>query len=76
MALDVSGYLREQEQKASQAALSGSSDELANQWAELDKLYTKKLWHQLTVTLLQFANNKNVNLVELYEKFVRDFEMR
>jgi len=72
MALDISGYLRDQEHKATQAA----HQELANQWAELDQLYTKKLWHQLTVKLLDFVKNGDVNLVELYEKFIRDFEMR
>jgi 26S proteasome regulatory subunit N9 len=30
----------------------------------------------LTVTVLEFAKNPNVNLVEMYEKFIRDFEMR
>jgi 26S proteasome regulatory subunit N9 len=46
----------------------------------LEDLYSKKLWHQLTVRLLEFIKHpelqSNRRLVELYENFIRDFEMR
>lgn len=69
MSLDVSTYLRKKEQTA-------GNNELGNKWAKLDDLYTRKLWHQLTVELHEFAKLPGINLVELYDNFIRDFEMR
>lgn len=48
-----------------------------DQWVKFEELYEKKLWHQLTVTLLDFIRKDNPsNLLEIYENFVVDFETR
>lgn len=51
-----------------------------NDWLELEELYTKKLWHQLTLKCLEFVNKPDVQqaniLVPMYEKFITDFEHR
>nr|CAG4641685.1 EOG090X05V9 [Eurycercus lamellatus] len=52
--------------------------DLAAEWAKLESLYNKKLWHQLTIELLDFVKHpslqSNNELVQLYENFVADFE--
>jgi len=43
-------------------------------------LYNKKLWHQLTLKLAEFVKlpqfEKGTELVELYDRFIRDFETK
>jgi len=72
MPIDVAGYLSEQQRK--------SSHELAQEWAALEELYNKKLWHQLTLRLNQFVRNPALSqgdaLVKLYQNFIVDFEHR
>ncbi|XP_002734515.1 26S proteasome non-ATPase regulatory subunit 13-like [Saccoglossus kowalevskii] len=69
---DVSGFLSEQQ--------SSSSPEVAAEWAKLEELYNKKLWHQLTLHLLVFVKNpcfdQGDGLLQLYEHFLSDFEHR
>jgi len=72
MGVDVAGYLSEQQRK--------SSSELAPEWAALEELYNKKLWHQLTLRLSEFVKNPALSqgdaLVKLYQNFIVDFESR
>ncbi|XP_017775177.1 PREDICTED: 26S proteasome non-ATPase regulatory subunit 13 [Nicrophorus vespilloides] len=57
-----------------------SSKELATEWAQLEELYTKKLWHQLTLKLLVFVKNptlqKGDQLIQLYSNFITTFESK
>ena len=52
--------------------------ELAAEWAKLENFYNKKLWHQLTIELLEFVKHPSLQsgneLYQLYENFVADFE--
>ncbi|KRY31005.1 putative 26S proteasome non-ATPase regulatory subunit 13 [Trichinella spiralis] len=47
-------------------------------WATMEKFYTKKLWHQLSVCVRDATLNKEfvseITLVKFYENFVRHFE--
>lgn len=71
MAQKVSDYLAKQQQAA------GITAQTAAYYAAFEELYTKKLWHQLTLKLLAFiAEERPANLVELYENFIIDFESR
>lgn len=49
-------------------------------WHRLEELYNKKLWHQLTLQLLDFVQDpecvKGDGLIKLYENFISDFEHR
>jgi len=67
---DVAKYLNTKQ--------SASDEDLAAAWSKLESLYNKKLWHQLTIELLDFVNHPslqvNDELVLLYENFVADFE--
>lgn len=57
-----------------------NSGQLAQEWAELEELYSKKLWHQLTLKVLELVYRpelqQGLQLVEMYEKFISDFEHR
>lgn len=56
-----------------------SAEELSKQWGELDHLYTRRLWHELTVKLLGFVNDESFSqggLLELYENLIKDIEDR
>lgn len=70
---DVSGYLQQQQ------SLSSDPEEAAV-WNRLEELYGKKLWHQLTLLLLEFVQDphfaKGDGLIKLYENFINDFEHR
>lgn len=72
MPRDVASYLAEQQRK--------SSGDIASDWAELEELYNKKLWHQLTLKLNTFIKTpafaKGDALVRLYDNFLTDFEHR
>lgn len=72
MVRDISGYLRNKETTASK--------EMAEKWSKLDELHSKRLWHQLTVQLLSLVKEpelqSNKALIDLYENFIREFELR
>ncbi|VEN57812.1 unnamed protein product [Callosobruchus maculatus] len=55
-----------------------SPKELSAEWAELEELYNKRLWHQLTLKILQFIKKpelqKGDNLIQLYLNFIQTFE--
>jgi len=57
---------------------ASSSPELATQWAQVEELYNKKLWHQLTLKLDSLVKEPSLKdkLVTIYEEFVADFEAR
>ncbi|EEB19546.1 26S proteasome non-ATPase regulatory subunit, putative [Pediculus humanus corporis] len=69
---DVSQYL--------QARQSESPKEIASDWAKLEELYNKKLWHQLTLKVEEFVKNpalqKGDALIKLYNNFIYVFENR
>ncbi|CAH1800153.1 unnamed protein product, partial [Owenia fusiformis] len=69
---DVSAYLAEQQTK--------TKGDIATTFSNLETLYNKKLWHQLTLELQEFVKNpyfdKGTGLIELYEHFLADFEHR
>ncbi|XP_034951257.1 26S proteasome non-ATPase regulatory subunit 13 [Chelonus insularis] len=52
--------------------------ELAAEWAQLEELYNKRLWHQLTLKLETFVKHpalqKGDNLIQLYKNFLSTFE--
>ncbi|CAF0892532.1 unnamed protein product [Brachionus calyciflorus] len=52
----------------------------AKDWLEIEELYNRKLWHQLTLKCLEFVNRQDVQqanvLIPMYEKFITDFEHR
>jgi len=72
MPKDVGAYLAEQQKK--------SSGDIATEWSQLEELYNKKLWHQLTLRIQNFVKNpifnKGDGLIRLYENFISDFEHR
>lgn len=72
MPKDVGSYLAEQQKKA--------SGDIATEWGQLEELYNKKLWHQLTLRLGAFVKNpifsKGDGLIRMYENFIADFEHR
>lgn len=53
---------------------------IAEEWAYLEELYSKKLWHQLTLKLETFIKHKDLNKdngrIKLYNNFVRNFETK
>lgn len=66
--IDVNGYLNQKKQ-------SSPANEVW--WTEFENLYSKKLWHQLTLKLLEYVRRgESGDLVELYENFITDFETR
>ncbi|CAK1592818.1 unnamed protein product [Parnassius mnemosyne] len=52
--------------------------ELAADWAKLEELYNKKLWHQITLKLQEMVNypsqQSGDNLIQLYNNFITVFE--
>merc|ERR1712154_300118 len=69
---DVTSFLKNQ--------IAQSTGTVQQYWIEMETLYDKKLWHQLTIKLLEFvkldACSKGTGLVDLYENFLIDFEHR
>ncbi|XP_075212883.1 regulatory particle non-ATPase 9 [Lycorma delicatula] len=57
---------------------SCSDKNLASEWAQIEELYNKKLWHQLTIKLRAFVKNPNLQkgdeLLQLYQNFIQNFE--
>ncbi|XP_077319595.1 26S proteasome non-ATPase regulatory subunit 13-like isoform X1 [Lithobates pipiens] len=72
---DVTTFLQQQQQES-----QSSSPEVAGVWHRLEQLYNKRLWHQLTLQLLDFVQDpecvKGDGLIKLYEKCISDFEHR
>uniref|UniRef100_A0A4W2BTK8 26S proteasome non-ATPase regulatory subunit 13 n=1 Tax=Bos indicus x Bos taurus TaxID=30522 RepID=A0A4W2BTK8_BOBOX len=68
---DVPGFLQQSQSSGpGQAAV----------WHRLEELYTKKLWHQLTLQVLDFVQDpcfaQGDGLIKLYENFISEFEHR
>jgi len=66
----VSAYLQDLQKK---------SGGLSEYFGSFEQLFDKRLWHQLSVKLLEFVQleqAKQFNLVELYENFIADFETK
>ncbi|XP_056639649.1 26S proteasome non-ATPase regulatory subunit 13 [Diorhabda sublineata] len=67
---NVNDYLSKKQQECPK--------ELSSEWAELEELHNKKLWHQITLKLLTFIKKpelqKNDNLIQLYTNFIQSFE--
>lgn len=57
---------------------ASTSPSLASEYAVFEDLYTRKLWHQLTIKLEEFLVLEGAadHLIPLYEKFIRDFKHR
>ncbi|KAL1502084.1 hypothetical protein ABEB36_007282 [Hypothenemus hampei] len=55
-----------------------SPKDLIPEWAALEELHNKKLWHQLTLKLLVLIKRpelqKSDNLLQLYNNFIQTFE--
>ncbi|TFY77377.1 hypothetical protein EWM64_g6637 [Hericium alpestre] len=68
--IDVDEYLT--------TALSATPPELHPYFQAFQELHSRKLWHQLTVKLLEFfAHPLALNIrVDVFNRFVRDFEPR
>ncbi|CAD5215911.1 unnamed protein product [Bursaphelenchus xylophilus] len=73
MAERVENYL-------SQKKNSAKSPEIAEVFQNLEKAYTKKLWHQLTLDVKKCVANptfvSEVDLKEFYDNFIHEFELR
>ncbi|MGH0190319.1 UNVERIFIED_CONTAM: hypothetical protein FKN15_044198 [Acipenser sinensis] len=69
---DVVGYLRQQQ------ARYGSTE--GERWGNMETMYSKRLWHQLTVELLDLVQSPAFatedRIIKLYENFISDFEHR
>ncbi|XP_018561999.1 26S proteasome non-ATPase regulatory subunit 13 [Anoplophora glabripennis] len=67
---NVSDYLSKKQKE--------SPKELGAEWAELEELHNKKLWHQLTLKLLTFIKKPEIqkgdNVIHLYNNFIQTFE--
>uniref|UniRef100_A0A8C5UHV4 Proteasome 26S subunit, non-ATPase 13 n=1 Tax=Malurus cyaneus samueli TaxID=2593467 RepID=A0A8C5UHV4_9PASS len=66
-------------------ALTGTQSQSAGPgqaavWHRLEELYNKKLWHQLTLQVLDFVQDpcfaQGDGLIKLYENFISEFEHR
>jgi 26S proteasome regulatory subunit N9 len=62
-------------------AMKNSADsDLAERFAKIEDLYNKKLWHQLTLQLKEVVKLpsmlKEDSLVQLFAKFIADFESK
>ncbi|VVD03369.1 26S proteasome non-ATPase regulatory subunit 13 [Leptidea sinapis] len=55
-----------------------SDTELSREWSEIEELYSKKLWHQLTLKLLDFIKKPKLqtadHLIQLYNVFIHTLE--
>ncbi|XP_064490385.1 26S proteasome non-ATPase regulatory subunit 13-like isoform X2 [Ornithodoros turicata] len=70
MPRDVNAYLTAQQ--------ANSPPELAEEWAEFEDFYNKRLWHQITLKLLKFVKSPHMQqdeaILNLYENFIAEFE--
>jgi len=69
---DVSGYLTEQVDSCAEGS------DLIEMWRKIQDLHVRRLWHQLTVVLLELVQRPEVTkqLKEIYENVIADFEMK
>ncbi|XP_023227788.1 26S proteasome non-ATPase regulatory subunit 13-like [Centruroides sculpturatus] len=71
MARDVNRYLSSQQAKA-------SNNDIAREWAILEELYTKRLWHQVTLKVQELVKSSYLQegtaLIDLYENFLAEIE--
>ncbi|GLV37077.1 Regulatory particle non-ATPase 9 [Carabus blaptoides fortunei] len=55
-----------------------SNKELATEWTQLEELYTKRLWHQVTLKLQTFVKQPSLQkgdaLIQLYTNFISTIE--
>ncbi|XP_032898580.1 26S proteasome non-ATPase regulatory subunit 13-like isoform X3 [Amblyraja radiata] len=69
---DPIGFLRRQQE--------ADTGDAAERWQRMETFYNRRLWHQLTVELLEFTLipcfPSGDNLLQLYENFISDFEHR
>ncbi|CAG4967687.1 26S proteasome non-ATPase regulatory subunit 13 [Colias croceus] len=67
--IDVNDYLSKKQ---------AAEPDLAADWAKLEELYNKKLWHQLTLKLQDLVLHPSLqsgdNLIQLYSNFITTFE--
>ncbi|XP_044738552.1 26S proteasome non-ATPase regulatory subunit 13 [Chrysoperla carnea] len=60
------------------AKQNSSNKELAAEWAQLEDFYNKRLWHQITLKLLNFVKSPELQqgeeLINLYNQFISTFE--
>ncbi|EDQ89152.1 uncharacterized protein MONBRDRAFT_32580 [Monosiga brevicollis MX1] len=59
-----------------ESQIAKHAGETAELWQEVETLYTRKLWHQLTQKLLEMVQQPmfaDDGLVQLYEQFISDF---
>ncbi|KAK1152228.1 26S proteasome non-ATPase regulatory subunit 13-like isoform X3 [Acipenser oxyrinchus oxyrinchus] len=70
---DVVGYLRQQQRER-----CGSTE--GERWSRMETMYSKRLWHQLTLELLDLVQSPAFatedRIIKLYENFISDFEHR
>ena len=70
--VNVGAFLAEQQ--------AGAPRDVVERWAVVEQLLTKKLWHQLTLELLQLLRHPyfqtNKKLGQIYSQFIVDFEHR
>jgi len=61
-------------------ATTASDDQIRRYFLQMKELYDKKLWHQLTIKLVAFVKlpqfDRGRELIEFYERFIRDFEAK
>merc|ERR1712010_75194 len=55
-----------------------SNADTMNQLEKMESLHSKRLWHQLTLELLEFVKRPDVQdqLVEFHQKFITDIDQR
>jgi len=70
--VDASKFLSE--------AKSSATGAEAERWGRIEELYTKKLWHQLTVEIKELIKLPSMNegnkLILFYKNFIADFESK
>uniref|UniRef100_A0A1I8ARU7 26S proteasome non-ATPase regulatory subunit 13 n=1 Tax=Steinernema glaseri TaxID=37863 RepID=A0A1I8ARU7_9BILA len=56
---------------------SAKDDSLMDKWSHIAQMYKNKLWHQLTMHILDALKTGalgEIDMKELYDEFIRDFE--
>jgi len=69
---DVAGYLSQQVDSCSEGT------DLIEMWRKIQDLHVRRLWHQLTIVLMELVKRPEVTnqLKEIYENVIADFEMK
>lgn len=72
---DVAGYLNTQVE-----ATAASNEDLSTLWRQARDFHQRRLWHQLTLVLLQLVKRpelqKGDDLWQLYNNVIADFEIK